>query len=81
MGAISIGFAKIGITLFILEVQGPAYRFGKWFLIGALCLNVCKISEFPRLSISMLGTLTHHEISSFRTSLWSHSFSCNAVHP
>lgn len=40
MGAISIGFAKIGITLFILEVQGPAYRFGKWFLIGALGLNV-----------------------------------------
>jgi hypothetical protein len=39
-GAISIGVAKIGIILFILEVQGNTYRFGKWFLLGTLGLNV-----------------------------------------
>lgn len=38
----SVGFGKIGMLMYILDVQDRTYKLGKWILIGAVAVNVSR---------------------------------------
>ncbi|KAJ5612618.1 hypothetical protein N7510_005812 [Penicillium lagena] len=44
----SVGFAKLSMTMYILEVQDRTYKWGKWILLGAVGVNfMCYIVTIP----------------------------------
>lgn len=39
----SVGFGKLGMTMYILEVQDRTYKWGKYILLGAVGVNVSEL--------------------------------------
>ena len=41
LDSFSIGFVKLSVLSYLLDIQGPTHRLGRWILYLAVSINVC----------------------------------------